>query len=165
MRTFNLILTIIIILLVGFCAALYVDNIRTHKLAEKNRLRAESYARAKGQERGYAKIKEYPSLYKNIELEIGTPCYLLQAIKAHENASELIDFGVKTIPTAVLKLDPEEWQPRAAAKIVNEEAFKLILSDKKIAEKYFMQLVDRYCYRDRDNWARNVRSVFQELSK
>lgn len=148
------------------CCGLYTDNANKTIALKLSNLRADTYARANGKQIAYAKIKQFPLMFLNIENEIGTPKELLQAIKAHENSSDIIDFGVKKIPLQIVKdCSPDEWQSRGASKVAVEEAFKLIFSDDKIRNEYFKVLGVRYCFNDREGWTKDVRQIYGEIKE
>jgi hypothetical protein len=145
-------------------ALLFYQNTQMKQNLFVTNLRAETYARANGKNIAWQKVKQYPKMYLNLENEIGIPKKILQSIKSHENGSTVIEFGVKKIPIEVIeKENPEEWQARAAAKIAIQEAFKLILSDKKLQSEYFKVLGSRYCNHDKVSWAKETEILYKKL--
>ena len=152
--------------LLALSAFLYYEYTEAAKLAAANKVLADSYARANGRELGYRAVKKDLKLFLYVEEEIGTPRFLIQAVKAHENTNCIMELAVNKIPAAVVKRDPpEQWQPRGASKIMVEEAFSFILSDKKLATLYFQKLGARYCDIDKKDWSAEVERLYYQFKK
>ena len=146
------------------CAMLFIDNAKTHADLIISNQRADTYARANQKQVAWKAVQKYPKMFFNIENEIGIPKEILQAMKAHENANPLIEFGVKKIPGEIMqRCAPDEWQSRAGAKIAIQEAFNLILSDKTLMTKYFEVLASRYCNHDKVCWALETEILYKKL--
>jgi hypothetical protein len=146
------------ILILGFIIILLVEeNIKLRCAVP--RLKA-----ANGGNMGRDRIAGEDKLYNNIEYDTGVPKKLLQTGGIIENSGNFLEFGIKRLPEYCLKYPIDEWQVRAAARIYTQEAFKLILSDKKLFKRYCRDLAARYCKNNKQYGGLMI-EIYEAVSK
>jgi hypothetical protein len=149
--------TIAVIVLAFALVYFAVDNFKLKTAYER-------YAISNGHNIGKERIKACKNLYSNISFDTGVPTEFLQSGGIAENVGNLFEFGVKLVPQFILKGYPvDEWQPRAAARIYTQEAFKFILSDPVRFAEYCGRLGQRYCSHNK-KYGDTLKIVYNNLT-
>ena len=112
---------------------------------------------------GRERIKLNSNLYSNVEFETGVPKELMQSFGVYENLADNYAFGIKAIPSfIILKYGVNEYQPRALARIMTQEAFSFILRDEPTRKAFLKQLTERYCKTNR-NYGKELDKIYCEV--
>ena len=125
----------------------------------------QKYKVANGGNVGRERLAKCPTLYSNIEYETGVPKELMQSLGVYENLADNYAFGIKRIPAfIIMKYGANEYQPRALARIMTQEAFEFIMTSEVTRKAYFKQLTERYC-KTNTQYGRELNKIYCEVMK
>lgn len=152
----NIIAGIFALACLYFCYLLSTENANLKNAMEK-------YKVANGGNIGRDRIKINHDIYNNIEFETGVPKELLQSFGIYENLADNYAFGIKRIPTfIIIKHSVNEYQPRALARIMTQEAFLYIMAKEETRKAFLIQLTERYC-KSNKQYGRELDKIYCEV--
>jgi hypothetical protein len=147
-----------------------VQNTKLEKLAKENenlRVKFEPYCVANGKNVGRMRYKDpnIRQMYIDIAYDFHCPALTipLHTMGTHENIGSLFSHGAKKINKEdMIGTSPEEWQARAAARILMEEMGEFIFESKdpQITKAFWNFLGTRYCGWD-PNWGSSNYSIWR----
>ena len=154
------------VLYVFLIACITFSFITTYNLTAENtslKNAMQKYKVANGGNVGRDRLKTNLNLYENIEQETGVPKELMQSFGIYENLADNYAFGIKRIPMyIIMNYKVDEYQPRALARIMTQEAFSYVLKDDMTRKAFLQQLTERYC-RGNKQYGRELNKIYCEV--